>query len=72
MLSEKGFRETARGDLLSAAEMGDPEDPVSHQYLKSDRLWPELPAWNTEQAEVAVQESLCIERYMNISEAVLG
>ena len=58
--------------MLSAAEMGDPEDPVSDQHLKSDRLWPELLTWNTQKAEVAVQESLCIERYMNVSEAVLG
>lgn len=58
--------------MLSAAEIGDPEDPVSDQHLKSDRLWPGLPVWNTEKAEVAVQEILCIERYVNVSEAVLG
>ena len=52
--------------------MGDPEDPVSDQHLKSDRLRPELLMWNTQKAEVAVQESLGIERYMNVSEAVLG
>ena len=52
--------------------MGDPEDLVSDQHLKSDWLWLELPAWSTEQAEVAVQENQCIERYMNVSEAVLG
>lgn len=60
MLSEKGFPETARG-LVSAAEMGDPEDLVSDQHLKSARLWLELPTWSTEQAEEAVQENLCIE-----------
>lgn len=72
MLSEKGFPETARG-LVSAAEMGDPEDLIlSDQHLKSDWLWLELPAWSTEQAEVAVQENQCTERYMNVSEAVRG
>ena len=52
--------------------MGYPEDLVSDQHLKSDRLWLELPAWSTEQAEEAVQENLCIERNTNVSEAVLG
>lgn len=41
--------------------MGDPEDLVSDQHLKSARLWLELPTWSTEQAEEAVQENLCIE-----------